>query len=190
MAHYPEILILRHGQTEWNAEERLQGRLDSPLTDRGQAQAEAQNKALQALDLSEFAFRCSPQGRAFTTAAIALRGIAPRIETDARLCEIDVGDWSGKRRSELEVDFAATESPDGALEYYEYAPGGEGFAGLRSRCESFLFDLDHPTVIVTHGITSRMMRLVALGLGDDKLAELPGGQGVIYRVRNGVHSQV
>lgn len=186
----PEILILRHGETEWNVENRLQGRLDSPLTARGLAQAEAQADTLSSHDLGGFRFRSSPQMRAFRTAAIALAGIASRIETDPRLCEIDVGAWSGVRREDMKIDFVWHDTADGALEIYERAPEGEGFAALRARCEAFLDDLTGPTVIVTHGITSRMLRLVAMDLPTADLDTLPGGQGVIYRVANGVHSAV
>ena len=50
----PEVLVLRHGQTEWNAEGRLQGHLDSPLTEKGLRQAQRQNEILQPYDLTGF----------------------------------------------------------------------------------------------------------------------------------------
>ena len=66
----PEVLVLRHGQTEWNAEGRLQGHLDSPLTEKGLRQAQRQNEILQPYDLTGFRFISSPQGRAHMTAQI------------------------------------------------------------------------------------------------------------------------
>ena len=54
MTSYPPLYILRHGETVWNAENRLQGHFDSPLTARGRAQAEAQNAILRARDLTGF----------------------------------------------------------------------------------------------------------------------------------------
>jgi hypothetical protein len=77
----PEVLVLRHGQTEWNAEGRLQGHLDSPLTEKGLRQAQRQNEILQPYDLTGFRFISSPQGRAHMTAQIALAGLAAEIET-------------------------------------------------------------------------------------------------------------
>ena len=186
----PEILVLRHGETVWNAENRMQGRLDSALTETGHDQARAQNRQLLMTNLSGFRFFSSPLGRAFHTASIALKGVAMRIDTDPRLCEIDVGTWSGKKRSDLALDFHWTDTPDGALEIYEHAPGGEGYDGLRRRCAAFLDELDQPAVIVTHGITSRMLRLLSLGWPTDRIGDLPGGQGVIYRVANGEHSRL
>ena len=185
---YQTIYVLRHGETEWNAEGRLQGALNSPLTETGRAQAQAQGKILATLDLSGFDIRVSPQGRAFETAAIALAHIVPKLHTDALLREIEVGEWSGQLKHDLRgLGHTYEETPDGPLALYEHAPGGEGFAALRARCETFLQSLERPTVCVTHGITSRMLRTVAMGRPSASLGELPGGQGVIYGVKNGEH---
>ena len=60
----PELYILRHGETYWNAENRMQGELNSPLTEKGLRDAARQGQILSARDLSGFAFFTSPQGRA------------------------------------------------------------------------------------------------------------------------------
>jgi probable phosphoglycerate mutase len=183
---FPPLLILRHGETEWNAEGRLQGHLDSPLTARGLAQAEAQRAVLAGLDLRGIKAYASPQGRAFRTASIALVGLVPQIETDLRLAEIGLGQWAGMRREEVRA-LCGIEDP---LGLYELAPGGEGFAALEQRCRAFLAGLAHPAVLVTHGITSRMLRCIALGRDRADLAALPGGQGVVYHLENGVQRQL
>ncbi len=188
---FQPILVLRHGETLWNAEGRFQGALNSPLTETGQAQAQAQADTLSRIDLSGYDVRVSPQGRAFETAAIALARQVTFLRTDDRLREIEVGEWSGALRAGLTVSGATLEdTPDGPLALYEHAPGGEGFAALRARCLSFLEDLTAPTICVTHGITSRMLRAVAMGLPASDLGKLPGGQGVIYKVENGVHEKL
>lgn len=185
---YQPIYVLRHGQTVWNAEGRFQGALNSPLTQAGRAHAAQQGETLAQLDLTQFDIRVSPQGRAFETAAIALAPYVSHLRTDDRLREIEVGAWSGRIRAELTVHIQDVEDgPDGPLALYDQAPGGEGFAGLRQRCTDFLKDLTAPTICVTHGITSRMLRTVAMGLKTPSLADLPGGQGIIYCVENGVH---
>ncbi len=185
---FQPIYVLRHGETEWNAEGRFQGGLNSPLTEIGRAQAARQARILEHLDLSEFDIRVSPQGRAFETAAIALARQVMFLRTDDRLREIEVGDWSGKLRSEMHASGLTLEdTPDGPLALYEHAPGGEGFAALRTRCTEFLNSLTRPTICVTHGITSRMMRTVATGRASSELGDLPGGQGVVYAVENGIH---
>lgn len=187
---YPPLFILRHGQTEWNAQHRVQGNLDSPLTDLGRVQANMQRQLLQSFDLSNVKAICSPQGRAFFTAALALDGLVSYVATDARLREIGVGAWEGLRRDDIQPDLMADESEESALSLYERAPGGEGFIALRERCQSFLDELDGPAIVITHGITSRMLRLILLDLDTSEIGALPGGQGVVYRVENGVQSKL
>lgn len=176
------LYVLRHGQTVWNKEHRIQGRLDSPLTEQGKAQAGFQNVILRKLDLTGFQAICSPQARAFHTASIALDGIFQTITTDSRLAEISVGEWEGLRRGDLVAGRPTDESEEDALWLYERAPGGEGFEALHTRCVDFLASLSGPSVLVTHGITSRMLRLIALGKDISQIAMLPGGQGVVYHV--------
>ncbi|MEM8656220.1 MAG: histidine phosphatase family protein [Pseudomonadota bacterium] len=190
MAFQP-IYVMRHGETVWNAEGRFQGALNSPLTEIGRAQARSLAEVLGAHDLSGFDVRVSPQGRAFETAAIALARQVPELHTDARLCEIGVGEWSGRLRSEMAPPgMAPHDTPDGPLALYEHAPGGEGYAALRARCTEFLHSLTGPTLCVTHGITSRMLRTVALGQPSATLGDLPGGQGMVYVVKDGVHRRL
>ena len=187
---YPEIYVLRHGETFWNSEGRMQGGLNSPLTPLGKEQAERQAAILSQIDLSRFVIMCSPQGRAFETAAIALARQVDNIHTDPRLREIEVGEWKGRLRSELASPDEFEETPDGALELYERAPGGEGFAALEARCIKFISSLQGPSVLVTHGITSRMLRSTVLGLGRNGMSKMPGGQGVVYHLKNGVQKRL
>ena len=186
----PEIFVLRHGETFWNAEGRMQGGLNSPLTPLGKKQAARQAEILAEIDLSRFAVLCSPQGRAFETAAIALARKVNNIETHRDLREIEVGEWQGRLRSELADPDEFEDTPDGALELYERAPGGEGFAALERRCIDFIGKLQGPSVLVTHGITSRMLRATVLGLGAKGMAEMPGGQGVVYHLKEGVQKRL
>lgn len=187
---YPELYVLRHGETLWNAQGRMQGGLNSPLTPAGAGQAARQAEILSAIDLSKFAVLCSPQGRAFETAAIALARQVSNIQTDSRLREIEMGEWQGRVRSELADPGEFADTPDGALELYERAPGGEGFVALEKRCEKFIASLQGPTVLITHGITSCMIRAIVLGLGRAGLAQMPGGQGVVYHLKDGVQKRL
>jgi len=179
---FPELYILRHGQTVWNAENRMQGELNSPLTAKGIADAARQGDILRGIDLTGFAFLCSPQGRAFQTAGLALAQIATDIRTDDRLREIGVGDWSGLLRDTLPMP----EGRDPFMAQYEIAPNGEGFARLETRCRAFLADLTGPSVLVTHGITSRMLRSIVAGEGAVAVPTIHGGQGCVYHLKDGV----
>ena len=189
-----ELFVLRHGETTWNREGRMQGHLNAPLTPRGGAQANAQRNIMAAHDLSAFRVLSSPSGRAVETAALALGPLVTEIVTDPDLREIGVGDWTGRLRAEL-IDASEWQvTTDGVLELYDMAPGGEGLAGLEARCTRFLERLEGPHVLVTHGITSRMIRALALGHGPnvtlDALSEMPGGQGVVYHVKEGRQIQL
>jgi len=188
MSNYPELYVLRHGETEWNATGRMQGRLHSPLTPLGIAQAHEQRRILSGVDLSAFEVISSPQTRALHTAVEVFAASAAQIRTDSRLCEIDAGAWQGRMRDELQIEGDPKVTVDGPLAFYEQAEGGEGFAALRLRCEAFVQSLNGPAVLITHGITSRMLRTVVLGLSTDAMVDLPGGQGVVFHLKDGVQS--
>ena len=183
---HPPLYILRHGQTVWNAEERFQGRLDSPLTELGCAQAAQQNSILKSRDLTGFSALCSPQGRARRTADIALEGLFCDVPDDSALAEIGMGLWEGKTRSELLPQLEDAE----VFDVYERAPQGEGFDALHGRCRQLLARLSGPTVLVTHGITSRMLRVILQGLEIADVAFVDGGQGVVYHLENGVQTKL
>ncbi|MCX7559994.1 histidine phosphatase family protein [Sulfitobacter sp. F26204] len=181
MSAFPPLYILRHGETEWNATGRLQGRFDSSLTDEGRAQAQAQQRILAGQDLTRFQAISSPQGRALETARIAVAGLATPITTDAALSEIGLGKWAGRDRAEV---MAETGTRDG-FALYELAPEGEGFAALHNRCLRFLRGLQTPSVLITHGITSRMLRVILTGRSIGALREIDGGQGVVFHLIDG-----
>lgn len=184
---YPEILVLRHGETEWNAIHRMQGRLNSPLTAKGHQQAADQHATLSGQDLSGFRFFASPQGRAFQTAAIALSGLADHIETTDALCEIDMDIWAGKTLDQVFAQMGVDPADHRPFDIYNWIPGGEKLPGLFLRCQQFLENLEAPAVLVTHGVTSRCLRLIAMGRKVEDLFEIPGGQGVVHRVKDGIH---
>ncbi|WP_299030801.1 histidine phosphatase family protein [uncultured Sulfitobacter sp.] len=190
MASFPEIYVLRHGETEWNAQDRLQGMLNAPLTPLGRAQAQRQAVILQQVDLSGLRVLCSPQGRAVETAAIAVAGQVPQIHTDVGLREIGVGDWAGAYRQDLIDSKQISEAEARNLMLYDRAPNGEGLTALERRCRCFLETLQGPAILITHGITSRMIRAIATGQGRDAAGEIGGGQGVVYHVKNSVQKRL
>ncbi|KAA9008957.1 histidine phosphatase family protein [Histidinibacterium aquaticum] len=183
----PEILVIRHGETEWNRIGRWQGALDSPLTEKGRAQAHSMARALAALGIEgrTHALLHSPQGRAMATALPIAEACGLEPVPDERLREIGVGLWAGLTREEADARWPAPDPHEHFLDRYARAPEGEPFSALWARVTGLLASLDRPTVLVTHGITSRFLRTAALGLGIDRLHEVPGGQGVIFRIREG-----
>lgn len=182
---YPDLLILRHGETEWNRAGRMQGEADSPLTTLGRAQADAQGRLLDQFGIGGWDIFSSPQGRSLETARIALQNKSVQIDLDHRLAEIKLGSWSGVSRAEIMQAAPHLFELDDSLIWYDHAPGGEGLEALYARAGAFLAEQTTPTVVFTHGITSRMLRCHALGRDPSAFAELPGGQGVIYHLAGG-----
>ena len=185
MSNLPPLYVLRHGETEWNVAGRLQGAMDSPLTEKGRVQARAQGGIVTRLGLTDVAWRVSPQGRALQTAALIRGAEIPSAEQDARLREIEMGDWTGKARADIAQANPALFESDG-LAWYDHAPGGEGLAALAARAADVLSDIEVPTLIVTHGITSRVLRCLATHRPWEELDQVGGGQGVVYEIRDGV----
>lgn len=179
----PDLIILRHGETEWNVARRWQGALDSPLTPLGAAQARAMGAMLKRLGIDRATHRilCSPQPRAARTARLAF---GPGAVEDARLREMELGAWTGRTMAEIEADPGCPPAPD-LLTLYAAPPGGEGFDALSRRCADLLRGIDGPTVLVTHGVTGRVLRCLALDLPLADLSGLPGGQGIANRLRGG-----
>lgn len=177
------MYILRHGETLWNVEGRMQGGLDSPLTERGRAQARAQGEILRRAGAGELPVFSSPQGRALETARLALPDA--EIIADARLAEVAMGDWQG-----LTYDEIRRASPDAVAEPHSFlwkfsAPGGERLEDMLARVRDFLADAPGEAVIVTHGVTSQLLRGCVLGMGVDAMDALDDRQGIVYRVVTG-----
>lgn len=188
MTEYPPLFILRHGQTEWNLAHRIQGALDSPLTQLGEAQAQTQTRLLtQILDQYACEAVVSPLGRTRQTAEIALAGhkLTAPIRFDARIAEITAGEWQGLERSEIARKWPQEAQASNDFEYYTQSVGGEGATALRARCEVFLSEITKPTILVTHGICSVMLRGLACGLDHKGMCQLPLTQGCIFVIEDG-----
>lgn len=182
----PPLWVLRHGETTWNAQNRLQGRLDSPLTPLGVAQAEAQGRILRAADIPvDATVRVSPAGRARRTADIALAGLCWPVTVDPDLVEVGLGDWQGSTRDAIRVAHPGIDFESDRHMWKFRGPGCEPLSHMVTRVGRVLRGLSGPTVIVTHGVTSRVLRALALGMAPERLSDLPGGQGVVHHVADG-----
>jgi probable phosphoglycerate mutase len=192
MPSFPELYILRHGQTEWNAERRIQGALDSPLTALGCEQAARQGEILARTEIGAAThdFHVSPQGRAQQTAGLALAPLDIAPVTDMRLREISLGAWDGLTHAEIEVRNPGAIRDDHPFLWQDGAPGGEGFEAFDRRLRAYLADLTGPTVIIAHGMVSLFLRGAVLGLDLDGITGLPGGQGVVYHLKDGIQTRL
>ena len=126
------VLLVRHGQSEWNAAGRWQGQADPPLSDVGRAQARSAARSLGALD----AVFASDLQRATETAAIIAGelGVGPVI-VDPDLRERDAGEWSGLTRAEIEDRYPGylTAAPSFGPGHERRPPGWETDDSVRDR---------------------------------------------------------
>ncbi len=188
MPDYPPIYILRHGQTEWNLQRRCQGQMNSDLTALGRTQAADQGVLLKKVFEKHPTAQviCSPQGRARETAQIALAGFDVSTRLDPRVAEVGAGVWMGLSHDEIAAKWPALFNDD--LTIFEAslnAVEGEGYDRLTTRCSEFLTYLTGPTVIITHGITSMVLRGLICGLSYDGISKLLFTQGCIFALIKG-----
>ena len=184
---WPEIYVLRHGQTHWNAEGRHQGQQNSDLTETGVAHAQAQGRILRRAiaDPATHDFFSSPSGRAWQTAGHAVGAFRQPVTPDARLMEVSFGLWEGKTNAEVDAGWPGNRAVDDSFDWHFTSPGGENLAQVQARVTGFLLGLTRPSVIVTHGITSRVLRGVWLGLSSAGMSDLEGGQGNVFHLKDG-----
>jgi broad specificity phosphatase PhoE len=147
-----EVLLVRHGETDDNAADRFQGRIDTSLNDRGREQSRALADALAGEGLR--ALYASPLKRARETAEIvgARLGLEPIL--DPRFMEADSGEWAGRLYREIVADdpraFDAWRASDPGFRF----PGGESVAEQTSRVAAALLDVAAgplPALVVAHG---------------------------------------
>lgn len=181
-----EIYLLRHGETEWNAAGRFQGKLDSPLTARGVAQARACGRQLAAAVGRVDALFASPLGRARQTNTI-IRSYAtyPETQWDSRLAEVSVGSWDGLTQIDIDAGWPGLLDGTTPFNWFFRSPDGETYDAATERVRCWLSDLDGIVVAISHGLLGRLVRGTYLGLTEDEALRLPVPQDVIWRMANG-----
>ncbi len=180
------IFLVRHGETEWNATGRYQGHLDSPLTPRGMAQAEALGQCLAAIpEIIDTVF-VSPLGRARETVEIIARnGLLPQAQSDQRLMEVTTGTWDGLTQEDIDAQWP--DALDGAtpFDWYFRSPDGESYDAARVRALSWLNDVRGTVIAVSHGLIGRIIRGAYLNLPKEHGLSLPVPQDVVWKLAGG-----
>lgn len=186
------IFIIRHGQTDWNAEYRLQGQKDIPLNELGRRQATDNGVKLRQVagDLSVYTFVSSPLNRARETMErlrVAAELPAKDYAIDERLKEISFGDWEGWTTAEI---FERT--PDKVRERdigkWDFQPPGEdaeSYEILSWRVGSWLTEATRPTVAVCHGGVIRCIFKLTGALSKQDAARLDIPQDKILKYADG-----
>ncbi|QBJ95037.1 histidine phosphatase family protein [Rhodococcus sp. ABRD24] len=188
------LILLRHGQTDYNAGNRMQGQLDTDLSDLGREQAKVAAQALA--EHRPFVIVSSDLRRAFDTATALGDHIGLPVETDTRLRETHLGDWQGMTHTE--VDEIAPGARTRWRTDAEWAPpAGESRIEVAARSLPLVQELlarheswgPQPLVLVAHGgliaaLTARLLDLpvdrwpVLGGLGNTSWVQLSGhGEG-------------
>lgn len=162
------IILIRHGQTAWNAEERIRGQVDVPLDPVGVAQAQA-TAARVAREWQPVAVYCSPLQRAVQTAGYIAGEIGLDLRIEPELNDMNFGTWQGLSYREVRADW-----PEMARQWMEEPdrvsfPGGESLAQVQERAMAALHRIierhaDEQVVVVGHTVLNRVLLCAVLGL--------------------------
>ena len=182
------VFILRHGETLFNAEKKLQGHCNSSLTPKGTAQAHSVGAALVAyLGRQSCTVYSSPLGRAVQTAHIVCEEIGyprPQIVEDSRLKEFSLGLWEQRT-----VPSLIEEHPNllNNNDWYLNAPQSESYESVKTRLLSWIVELPESgdIVVISHGLTGIVLRGILLDLSYQQVWEQDLPQDAFFKIENG-----
>jgi broad specificity phosphatase PhoE len=182
------LILIRHGETDWNVEGRWQGHADVPLNPRGHRQAEEIARTLSGTRLD--ALYTSDLERTLQTAAPLARNQQLQIKIDPRLREIDQGEWQGLLVSEIQIRYAKEfrQRRENPLEVAP--PGGETALQVRERVLAAVQDIldAHPgqtVALISHGFALAVIRAYFQDIPIGKVWDLVPGNGEIVELEIG-----
>ena len=190
----PVIYYVRHGLTDWNAQQRLQGRHDVPLNPRGRAEAVGCGEILRGLfgrdgrAAPELGYVSSPLVRARETMELmrATLGLpSAGYAVDERLVEIAFGEWEGLTYDDVlarDQDVVAKREGD---KWGFKPPGGENYAQVTARVGAWYATVTKDTVVAAHGGTARALVAYLEIAPPEDATHFPIDQGVVYVFRDG-----
>lgn len=190
-----QVVVIRHGRTEWNRIERFRGRADIDLDEMGKRQAEATAKRAAELGISEI--YASPLRRTMTTARIISEQLSLTVQPLPGIMDIDFGEWQG-----LTPEEAAARDGNLYMLWREHPhmmtfPSGESLADVSSRAsravEDVLEQADNKTIaVVSHKVVCQLLILHFIALDNSHFWQI--GQDVaalnLFDIRDGVPSAV
>ena len=188
LAH--RLIFIRHGETDWNAEGRLQGQHDIPLNGRGRDQAESAGREARKFiareGLTDLRYVASPLSRTRDTMELArgAMGLDPGdYALDARLMELSFGRWEGLIWPEVKaMDPWAAKAREGDKWLFQ-PPGGESYAMLADRLRPWLATVAGDTVVVSHGGVARVLMAMIGGIpvSDAPMMDIHQGRVLIFQ---------
>lgn len=181
-----KMIYIRHGETDWNRQGRMQGQRDIALNALGRRQAARNGRILPLLlGGTKWRFIASPLARATDTMNIALNaaGMADmEFESDDRLKEISFGRWEGLTLAEIAQKDAVGGKSRQADKWRYVPPDGESYADLCARIGGWLADQHRPAVVVAHGGVLRILHhlLGGVAAADAPLLAVPQDRITIF----------
>ena len=160
-----KLILVRHGETDWNAQRRYQGQSDVPLNDAGHRQAAALAQRLEGVDISAIYSSDLRRARQTATAIASLHPLPVRDEP--RLKEISFGRWEGLTYGEIQERWPEEMAAWFADPIQVTPPGGETLAQVAGRVKAALDDIVRANAggtvaIVAHGGTLRVLLCAAI----------------------------
>jgi broad specificity phosphatase PhoE len=190
------LVFLRHGETDWNAEGRLQGRQDIPLNAKGRHQAETAGRTVAkilgpaGLRSADLPFLSSPLIRARHTMEIARAAMGLPIldyALEERLIELTFGEWEGLTWPEVKAREPAAASWREGDKWRFTPPNGESYAMLAERLLPWVQSIDRDVVVVSHGGVARALMAMLGGLPEERAALADIWQGRVLVFQNGTY---
>jgi broad specificity phosphatase PhoE len=185
----PVIYYVRHGLTDWNVEQRLQGRRDVPLNAKGRAQAALCGEILRDLFARDgrapdsLGYVSSPLVRASQTMEImrAALGLPEAgFAVDGRLAEIAFGEWEGLTYADVLVRDKDIVAKRESEKWDFRPPGGESYAQVTVRIREWYRTVDRDMVVAAHGGTARALIAHLAIVPPDDATHYAIDQGVVY----------
>jgi len=179
------LVLIRHGQTDWNVEGRWQGQADPPLNERGREQARLAAAAQRQLGLA--ALYSSDLRRALETAQVIAAELGLTIIPEPRLREIHLGRWQGMLSTEIEAQYPAEFRRWHEAPLSVHPPGGEDIPALAARVLEAINAIiaRHPAQrigVVSHELPIAVVLCRSAGLGLEHLRRLMPPNGAWYEV--------
>jgi broad specificity phosphatase PhoE len=194
----PVLYYVRHGETDFNLEGRLQGRRDTELNAHGRRQAAECGTLLHDLftrdqrQARDFVYISSPLKRARQTMEVlrATLGLdPPGYDIDERLVEIAYGDWEGLTLSEIETRTAGVLAQRDRDKWDFAPPGGESYRQLATRIGDWYASLTRDAVVAAHGGGVRALMTLFHILPEEEATHAQIEQGVVYVFSDGTMSR-
>lgn len=188
----PLIYYVRHGQTDWNAEMRFQGRIDIPLNDTGRGQARHNGQTLARLlgKAEGFQFISSPLWRSRETMEIirAEMGLTPDLfATDESLIEMSYGNLEGVTQAEMKAQDRETYYQRKKNKWTFRPEGGENQEDVVVRIRKWYETLDPEGhyVVTAHGAVGRVARHLLGGVGVEDASQFVFPQDKVFKFHKG-----